>query len=308
MQPGIAALFEVAGRTPARACAYDLGFVLGPRLNAAGRLTDMSLGIECLITDDPERAQAIARELDRLNRERREIEADMQDEALAAIDADPDEGVTLCMFDAGWHQGVVGIVASRLKDRFHRPVIAFARGSDGEIKGSGRSIPGLHLRDALDLVAKRHPGSHSQVRRPRRSGGRDAARTGFRRLSRGVRGDRAQPRLTRRSGAPDRHRRLARARRGNARRGRVIADCVWGQGFPEPQFFDRFDVVEQRVVGGRHSSSSSRERSVSTTGCSSVTRVRSPPHIEALYRLGVNEFNGTDALQLTIQHWRSAVG
>ncbi|HYH42509.1 MAG TPA: DHH family phosphoesterase, partial [Burkholderiales bacterium] len=158
MQPGIAALFEAAGREASRASAYDLGFCLGPRLNAAGRLTDMALGIECLVTDDPARAAQIARELDTLNRERREIEAEMQESALAAIGEDIGDACTVAIFDAQWHQGVIGIVASRLKERFHRPVIAFARGNGGEIKGSGRSIPGLHLRDALDLLTKRYPG------------------------------------------------------------------------------------------------------------------------------------------------------
>ncbi|HTE14839.1 MAG TPA: single-stranded-DNA-specific exonuclease RecJ, partial [Burkholderiales bacterium] len=158
-QAGVSALLRAAGRDPARAGTYDLGFAAGPRLNAAGRLTDMSLGIECLITDDEVRAQEIASELDALNRERRTIEADMQESALAALEQTADAGgYTLSLYNALWHQGVIGIVASRIKDKFHRPAVAFARGNDGEIKGSGRSIRGLHLRDALDLVSKRAPG------------------------------------------------------------------------------------------------------------------------------------------------------
>src|SRR5260221_609532 len=157
-QPGVSALFRVAGRDMRKASTYDLAFVLGPRLNAAGRLTDMSLGIECLITADAARAQAIAQELDRLNRERREIEADMRDDALVQLDSlNAPDGHSVCLFDPGWHQGVIGILASRIKDKLHLPVFAFARAGNAEIKGSGRSISALHLRDALDRVAKREP-------------------------------------------------------------------------------------------------------------------------------------------------------
>jgi single-stranded-DNA-specific exonuclease len=160
--PGISALFAVAGRDIRRASASDLGFVAGPRLNAAGRLSDMSLGIQCLLADTEREAEPIARELDRLNRDRRDIEATMQDEALADVESAAVEGdanaYTLCVHRPQWHQGVVGIVASRLKDRYHRPVIVFARGGERELKGSGRSISGFHLRDALDLVSKRAPG------------------------------------------------------------------------------------------------------------------------------------------------------
>ncbi len=149
----------MAGRDPARVSAYDLGFVLGPRLNAAGRLTDMSVGIECLLARDGGRAAELAAQLDALNRERRDIEAGMQQTALALMERiAPADAYSLSLYDETWHQGVVGILAARLRERFNRPVIAFAPGSDGEAKGSGRSIPGLHLRDALDLVSKRHPG------------------------------------------------------------------------------------------------------------------------------------------------------
>jgi single-stranded-DNA-specific exonuclease len=304
MQPGIAALFKVAGRTPERASAYDLGFVLGPRLNAAGRLTDMSLGIECLTADDPQRVHAMAFELDRLNVERREIEAGMRDEAFAAIEADPDEGVTLCMFDAAWHPGVVGIVASRLKDRIHRPVVAFARGNDGEIRGSGRSIPGLHLRDALDLVAKRHPGLILKF------GGHAAAagvslrerdfevfREAFERTVRGLVSPADLERQLDCDGSLAPHEATLDA-------AWAVADCVWGQGFPEPRFFDAFAVVDQRVVGGRHVKLKLARAERVYDGmlfgdCGAVA-----PRIEALYRLDVNEFNGAHALQLTIQQWR----
>ncbi|MFQ6722664.1 DHHA1 domain-containing protein, partial [Bordetella pertussis] len=138
---------------------FDLGFALGPRINAAGRLADMSLGIACLTTDDEAQTLEMARELDNINRERRTIEAEMRDQALAAMEApDAAAGATVCVFDPGWHQGVVGLVASRLKEKFWRPTLAFAPAGEDELRGSGRSIPDVHLRDALDLVSKRHPG------------------------------------------------------------------------------------------------------------------------------------------------------
>ena len=162
MQPGVAALFAVAGADPARAAAMDFGFKLGPRINAAGRLSDMTLGIECLLTDDAARAAELAAQLDAINRERREVEGHMREQAEGAVDrllaelAAPPPAVSL--FDESFHEGVVGIVAGRLKDRLHRPTFVFARAQDGSLKGSGRSIPGFHLRDALDLMSKRSPG------------------------------------------------------------------------------------------------------------------------------------------------------
>src|SRR3982751_5592139 len=170
MPAGIAALFKAAGRNAATATTFDFGFALGPRINAAGRLADMTLGIECLLTDDVGRADELARMLDGINRERRDIEGGMRDQALllaeTLFDANGDSGdappPAISVFDAAFHEGVVGIVASRLQDRFHRPTFVFAAsgapGKEKELKGSGRSIPGFHLRDALDLVAKRHPG------------------------------------------------------------------------------------------------------------------------------------------------------
>ena len=307
MQAGIAALFRAAARDPARASAYDLGFVLGPRLNAAGRLTDMALGIECLVTDDVARAQEIAHELDALNRERRAIEAEMQEAALASIADEPDQSTALVLFDAKWHQGVIGIVASRLKDRFHRPVIAFARGNGGEIKGSGRSIPGLHLRDALDLVTKRHPGLVL------RFGGHAAAagltlrendfaafRNAFEDVVRALVTDADLARQLETDGSLE----LDDATLASAR---AIAQTVWGQGFPEPRFVDGFEVLGQRVVGGRHVrlrlSRSGREFDGMVFGsCDPV-----PQRIEAVYRLDVNEYHGAETLQLTLHHWRAPV-
>ncbi|VAW80954.1 Single-stranded-DNA-specific exonuclease RecJ, partial [hydrothermal vent metagenome] len=161
-RPGIRALLEVAGRNAARVVASDFGFAAGPRLNAAGRLDDMSLGIECLLSDSGQQADELARQLDALNRERREIETTMKSEAMQHLDAmqlDHDNlPAGFCLYDSAWHQGVIGILASRIKEQFHRPVIIFANAGDGELKGSARSIPGLHIRDLLDAVAVGHPG------------------------------------------------------------------------------------------------------------------------------------------------------
>ncbi|MGB2817970.1 MAG: single-stranded-DNA-specific exonuclease RecJ, partial [Burkholderiaceae bacterium] len=158
LHPGMAALFQVAGKDARTARAMDLGFAIGPRINAAGRLTDMTVGIECLTTESFERALELAQQLDQLNRERRDIESDMQIDALAALDSDRVEAAsTICLFNEDWHQGVVGLVASRVKEKFHRPTIAFARANATELRGSGRSIEGVHLRDTLDLVTKQVP-------------------------------------------------------------------------------------------------------------------------------------------------------
>ena len=307
MQAGIAALFEASGREPTRACAYDLGFVLGPRLNAAGRLTDMALGIECLTTDDPVRALEIARELDRLNRERRDIEAQMQESALASIGDDVGDACALALFDEAWHQGVIGIVASRLKERYHRPVIAFARGMDGEIKGSGRSISTLHLRDALDLLTKRHAGLVLRFGGHAAAAGLTIRECDFDRFR--IAFDSTVRSLVNESD-------LEKQIETDGSLGpaectfdlaRAIAACVWGQGFPEPRFFDAFEVKQQRIVGGQHTrlrlARSGRAYDAILFG---ETRPL-PPRVEAVYRIEVNEYNGMQGLQLGVQHWRPAV-
>ncbi len=306
MQPGIAALFAAAGRDPARAGAYDLGFVLGPRLNAAGRLTDMALGIECLVTEDAQRAREIAGQLDALNRERREIEAHMQESALATIGDDAGDAYALTLFDPGWHQGVVGIVASRLKERFHRPVIAFARGNGGEIKGSGRSIAGLHLRDALDLVTKCHPGLVLRFGGHAAAAGLTLRETDFGPF-RAAFEDTVRSLVT----AADLERQVETdgsldLNDANFECASAIGQCVWGQGFPEPRFCDGFAVIEQRVVGGRHLrlklERAGRAFEAMLFGASDPL----PQRIDAVYRLDVNEFNGARTLQLTLEHWREA--
>ncbi len=303
-QPGVTALLRVAGRDPARAGTYDMGFAVGPRLNAAGRLTDMSLGIECLVTDDDVRAQEIARELDALNRERRAIEADMQESALATLEQNTDaSGYSLSLYDPLWHQGVIGIVASRIKDKFHRPAVAFARGNDGEIKGSGRSIRGLHLRDALDLVSKRAPGLIL------RFGGHAAAagltlrecdferfQKHFEEVTRTLLSPADLEREIETDGSlPVEHATLDAAH--------ALRDGIWGQGFPEPRFLDPFEIVHQRVVGERHLKLRLRRDGRMFDSILFGHSEPLPEAIRAVYRFSVNEFNGVVATQLILDHW-----
>ena len=304
---GLQALYRVAGRDPRRASAYDLGFMLGPRLNAAGRLTDMTLGIECLITDDAVRADEIARELDGLNRERREIETTMQADALDGLEG-IDVGVrySLALFQESWHQGVVGILASRLKDRFHRPTIAFARGSDGLLKGSGRSIRGLHLRDALDLVAKRHPDLLHRFGGHAAAAGVTLAAASLDRFVAAfevVCRERMSPRDLAREIETDGPLQPEELDLASAR---VLEQEVWGQGFAPPLFDGEFDMTDQRIMAGKHS------RLTLTCGHRSVEAVLFgyvdplPPRVRAIYRLGVNEYGSTTRLQVVIEHWEKA--
>jgi single-stranded-DNA-specific exonuclease len=304
VRPGIAALFKVAGRDPARAAAYDLGFVLGPRLNAAGRLTDMTVGIECLLASDPARAHELAVQLDALNRERREIEAQMQESALERVEASVDPGCyALTLFDPSWHQGVIGILASRLKERFHRPVIALAPGSGVEAKGSGRSIPGLHLRDALDLVTKRHPGLILRF-----GGHAMAAGLTLRQADIAVFGkafdDTVRSLLT----ASDLEQTVevdGSLAPGDC--GLELAEAlesqVWGQGFPPPQFCDEFEVVDQRVVGGRHLKLRLRHPGANRAIDAILFGEDQPlgKRVSAVYRLQVNEYNGLRTAQLVLE-------
>ncbi len=253
LHPGIAALFQVAGREARSARAADLGFAIGPRINAAGRLTDMTVGIECLTTDSFERAMELARQLDELNRERRAIEGDMQLDALAALDAaDVQRRSTICLFDESWHQGVVGLVASRIKERFHRPTIAFARAGDAELRGSGRSIEGIHLRDTLDLVTKFDP---TLVKRF----GGHAMAAGLTLAAEHYEGFAAAFEEATRASCDRSIFERTVATDGPLEPGdftfALVEACdqhVWGQGFPAPLFDQEFDVVEQRLVKDRH--------------------------------------------------------
>jgi len=305
--PGINALLRAAGRDPRRASASDLGFVAGPRLNAAGRLDDMTLGIECLLADDEAAAAGMASELDALNRERRVIEADMQQSALGLLDAiQPGDAWGLSLYDPSWHQGVVGLLASRIKDRFHRPVVAFAPSTEGELKGSGRSIPALHLRDALDLVAKRHPGLVRKFGGHAAAAGVTIGETDFERF-RVAFDDTARELLTPEDleqwiptdgvlDEADLCLDLAR----------LLAGQVWGQGFPAPSFNDRFRVESQRVVGEKHLRLRLRRARPTYDAMLFFHQEPLPPEIQAVYRLEANEFGGTQSLRLTLEHWEPA--
>jgi single-stranded-DNA-specific exonuclease len=303
--PGIAALLRAAGRALAEASSFDLGFVAGPRLNAAGRLADMSLGIECLITDDEARAANCAQQLDRLNRERRDIEAQMLQQALQAVERL--SSVESCtFFHPDWHQGVVGIVASRLKDRLHRPVICFARAEEAGdlvLRGSGRSIPGLHLRDTLDRVAKRAPGlirrfgGHAQAAGLSIAAG-DYERFGaeFERAIDELLPPSARLRVVETDGALD-------AMHFSLDVARLLEAGIWGQGFPQPLFCDTFAVENQRVVGERHLKLwlVKGGRRIEAMRYSAVDPL--PAEVRAAYRLSVNEFNGLKNIQLNVEHY-----
>ncbi len=260
MPAGIAALFRAAGRRPEVATSFDFGFALGPRINAAGRLADMTLGIECLLTDDEARADELARTLDGINRERRDIEGDMREQAMEVAEALFDEADTpppaVCVFDPDFHEGVVGIVASRIKDRFHRPAFVFAAsqaaGKEHELKGSGRSIPGFHLRDALDLVAKRHPGVLLRFGGHAMAAGCTIAEEHFETFEAAL----AQV-ATEWLDAATLQRRLETdgPLAPDYRRVDLVDTLqaqVWGQGFAPPVFSEELEVVSQRLVGERH--------------------------------------------------------
>ncbi|MGH8704990.1 MAG: single-stranded-DNA-specific exonuclease RecJ, partial [Burkholderiales bacterium] len=306
-KPGLAALARAGGRDPAQAGCFDLGFVIGPRLNAAGRLADMSLGVECLVTDDEARAANLAQELDRLNRERRKIESGMLDEALAAAQELPDEpGAAVTLFRPGWHQGVVGLIASRLRERLHRPVVCFARAGDGAqsalLRGSGRSVPGLHLRDCLDLVAKRAPGLVLRFGGHAQAAGltieeKDLARFAelFARAAGEMLPEDARLRVVETDGELEAaYHSLAVAQ--------MLEAQIWGQGFPQPIFCDTFAVESQRVVGERHLKLRlvKEGRRVEAMRFNSLDPL--PPRVRAAYRLSVNEFNGLKNVQLNVEH------
>jgi single-stranded-DNA-specific exonuclease len=306
---GINALLQVAKKDPARVSSQDLGFTVGPRLNAAGRLDDMGLGINCLLTNDAATAMQIATKLDALNRERRSIETDMQYSALAALEQiDPKDNFSLTLFDETWHQGVIGILASHLKDKFHRPTIAFARSNNGEIKGSGRSIARLHLRDALDLVSKRHPALIKKFGGHAAAAGLSIAEAdfddfvaAFEKVSSELldASDLAQRIET--DGALD----IAEM---NLEVANLLDEQVWGQGFPAPQFSDKFVVQNQRVVGERHLKLRLGAQGKLIEAILFRHNEPLPEQIHAVYSLSVNEYNGTQSLQLIVRHWQSVKG
>ena len=304
-QPGINALLRAAGRNPAEATSFDLGFVVGPRLNAAGRLADMSQGIECLITDDEARAANGAQELDRLNRERREIEAGMLEQALEKLQTREGEAQSV-FFSPAWHEGVVGIVASRLKDRLHRPIICFARATDGRsLKGSGRSVQGLHLRDCLDLIAKRIPGLILRFGGHAQAAGLTIAENELPRFA--IAFERALEETL-----PASARLRTVETDGSLSHtyytldvARMIEDGIWGQGFPQPLFCDTFAVESQRIVAERHTklvlAKDGRRHEAMRFGALEAL----PGRIRAAYRLALNEYNGLKSIQLNLEHVES---
>jgi single-stranded-DNA-specific exonuclease len=303
-RPGIAALFAVAGRDPRRASTRDLGFSLGPRLNAAGRLTDMRLGILCLLAPDEDLARGLAAELDGLNKARREIEADMREEALAGLgDVDVTAGHTVVAFDPGWHQGVIGIVAARLRDRFHRPTVVLAPGDSGELKGSGRSIAGLHLRDCLDLVAKREPDLLL------RFGGHAAAAGLTLRAEHLERFEGAFEAAAAALMSPEDLQETwwADGELAATEVELVLAEAldsgVWGKDFPEPVFSGEFALIDHRVVGERHLRLKLQLAGRPVEAMLFGDTGPLPARFRALYQLLVNDWNGQRRPQLTIRHW-----
>jgi len=309
--PGIRALLEVGGRSLSRIVAADLGFVVGPRLNAAGRLDDMSVGIECLLTDDAAAASQMAARLDALNRERKEIESDMQARALEAIGGlkldDRQLPVGLCLFDADWHQGVIGILAARIKERFHRPVIAFARSGPGELKGSARSVTGLHIRDALDAVAARHPDLIAKFGGHAMAAGLSLPEDHYPTFAAAF-DEEVSRHLSRDdlSGVIYSDGELS-GQELSLETAQLLRDASpWGQGFPAPVFEGNFNVVSHRVVGQRHLKMTlSPERgNGQIDGIAFNTEVlpggRQQVHIA--YRLDVNEFRGNVSPQLIVEH------
>ncbi|OXI73772.1 single-stranded-DNA-specific exonuclease RecJ [Burkholderia sp. AU28863] len=305
MQPGIAALFRAAAREARTASGFDLGFGLGPRLNAAGRLSDMSLGIECLITDDIGRAWDLAQQLDVMNRERREIEAGMQQQALADLaDVDPADACTITLFNPEWHQGVIGIVAGRLKEKFHRPSFTFAHADDDgkRVKGSGRSIAGFHLRDALDLVSKREPdlivafGGHAMaagLTLDTENVPRFAA--AFEAVAREWLSDDALARVIETDGE------LEDAYFTPQFVG-LLDEAVWGQGFPAPLFSGEFDVVSQSLVKEKHLKLQlARGRQRFNAIWFNHTEPL-PASALVAYRLVADTWNGVTRVQLIVEH------
>ena len=303
INPGLLALFRAAGRDPAKANSVDLGFIIGPRLNAAGRLADMSLGIEALITDDTARALNIARQLDAFNRERKEIEADMQAQALTYLDAiNPQERAAIALFDVEWHQGVIGILASRLKEKLHRPVFAFARSEGGELKGSGRSIDGLHLRDALDLIAKRDPALLKRFGGHAMAAGATIREADFPRFGELF----AQVASERLSRADLTHTLETDGPLENSHisilSARLLENEVWGQGFPAPLFEDEFIVESQRILKEKHLKLRLNKEGAIVEAIQFNFSTTPGQRIRAAYRLSVNEYNGVQTPQLMIEY------
>lgn len=300
---GIAALFQVAGRELRLASPFDLGFAVGPRLNAAGRLADMRLGIECLTTDDAGRAWQIAQELHSINADRKDIERDMQDVALLHLDQfQPESSHTITVSDESWHQGVIGIVASRLKDKFYRPTITFAPAGDGTLKGSGRSIPGFHLRDALDLVSKHAPQLIEKFGGHAMAAGltiRTENFSAFQQAFEAVGQTWLQQNQLERVIETD----------GELENSYFTTDFiqlldsqVWGQGFPPPVFCDEFTVISQRILKERHLKLVLEKQGVRYDAIWFGHTDQLSARCRVAFRLDANEYNGVTRVQMLVEH------
>jgi len=310
---GILALLRVAGREPEYIVSSDLGFAAGPRLNAAGRLDDMSFGIECLLTNDASRAMDMARELDDLNRHRKDIEANMKAQAMANLNAmdltAETADVGLCLYNPDWHQGVIGILASRVKEQFHRPVIAFADASDEEIKGSARSIPGFHIRDALDVVAKRHPellqkfGGHamaaglSLIKRDLAAFSAAFNEVATQQLS----ADALQAELQTDGSLAGNECSMELAYSLNQA-------GPWGQGFVQPMFEGEFIITQQRLVGEKHlklqlvDEQSGQSHDAIAFFIDLEVWPNEAKRVKLVYKLDINRFRGNETLQLMVEY------
>ncbi len=306
---GLASLFTAAGRQQGVATTFDFGFALGPRINAAGRLADMTLGIECLLTDDAARGDELARQLDAINRERRDIEGGMRDQAMAIVeslfDEDDEPPPAVCVFDPDFHEGVVGIVASRIKDKWHRPTFVFAasqaQGQEHELKGSGRSIPGFHLRDALDLVAKRHPdvllrfGGHAMAAGCTIAEEHlDVFEEALSLVAQEWLDAATLMRTLQTDGPLDPHYRRA-----------DMVDTlhheVWGQGFAPPVFSEEVEVVSQRLVGEKHLRLKLRHQGQPVDAIWFGHTEPLPPRVLLAFRLDADEWQGVRRVRFLVE-------
>lgn len=309
MPVGLSALFSVASRNAAKATTFDFGFALGPRINAAGRLADMTLGIELLLTDDAARAAELAATLDGINRERREIEGGMREQAMqmaeGLFDVNEEPPSALAVFDPDFHEGVVGIVAARLKDRLHRPSFVFAAssapGCEHELKGSGRSIPGFHLRDALDLIAKRHPGVLLRFGGHAMAAGCTIAEEHFEVFEQALQQVAAEwldaATLTRRlqtdGPLPPEYRRPDMVD--------TLHHEVWGQGFAPPVFSEEVEVVSQRLVGEKHLALKLRHQGQPVDGIWFGRTEPLPARAQLAFRLEADEWQGVRRVRLLVE-------
>jgi single-stranded-DNA-specific exonuclease len=306
---GLASLFVAAGRQTATATTFDFGFALGPRINAAGRLSDMTLGIECLLTDDPAHGDELAKTLDGINRQRREIEGDMREQAFAIAESLFDESEepppAICVFDPDFHEGVVGIVASRIKDKLHRPTFVFAAsaapGKEHELKGSGRSIPGFHLRDALDLVAKRYPGVLLRFGGHAMAAGCTVAEEHFDDFEQGL-NEVAQEWLD----AATLTRRLETdgPLKPEFRRVELVDALhkeVWGQGFAAPTFSEEVEVVSQRLVGEKHLALKLKHQGQPVDGIWFGRTESLPARVKLAFRLDADAWNGVRRVRFLVE-------